>query len=88
MDRLREAAADAAAAYNIGLDELPSYAVRFVRSQSAVGSVLVGVSNESELEQALLADAAGDLPEALLQASDDLGLTDGSLLNPANWDVA
>tara|TARA_Y100000310_G_C20636062_1_gene791222 strand:+ start:235 stop:1167 length:933 start_codon:yes stop_codon:yes gene_type:complete len=80
------AAADAAEAIATaaGLD-LPTLALRFVFSNPAVTTALIGTIKPHHLESALAAAAAGPLPDDIISELQKIGLTDPKQVDPSNW---
>ncbi len=80
------AAADAAEAIAkaAGLD-LPTLALRFVFSNLAVTTALIGTIKPHHLESALAAAAAGPLPNDIVSELQKIGLTDPNQVDPSNW---
>lgn len=62
-------------------------ALRFALSRADISTVLVGVRSQSELDIALAAAAAGDLPAALLAQLATLRSEEETLLNPSYWGI-
>lgn len=83
---LAEAAEQVRSLANIGWDELPTLAMRYVLSVGApISVVLTGAQSQAELADALQAVTAGPLPLDLMTKLDGCGLSDDALLNPARW---
>jgi len=66
---------------------LSKFALRFVLSNSVINSVLVGVSNEAELDFALDAFNKGKLINNELELAYRCGMNDDFWLNPSNWEI-
>jgi aryl-alcohol dehydrogenase-like predicted oxidoreductase len=79
-----EASARVVEGLNTTWDALPTMALRFCLSLTSQ-TVLVGVRGNEELRQCLDAEAAGQLPEDLLEKARALALNDEQLLNPSFW---
>lgn len=66
-------------------EELPTVALRFCLSLAESQTVLVGVRRTAELEECLVAEAAGPLPAETLRTAQALALNDEELVNPSYW---
>ena len=74
----------------MGLDswsELSHFAIRFALSNPRIGSVLLGVRNDIELNLAIAAIEAGVLANHELETSYCLRMDDRFWLNPSNWGI-
>ncbi|OGY36698.1 MAG: hypothetical protein A3E36_03940 [Candidatus Andersenbacteria bacterium RIFCSPHIGHO2_12_FULL_45_11b] len=71
-------------AKNMGID-LPALAIRFVLSNTAVSTALIGTVTANRLENALEALAAGPLPEEVLIHLQELAIADSQQIDPAKW---
>jgi aryl-alcohol dehydrogenase-like predicted oxidoreductase len=67
--------------------DLSNFALRFVLSNPVINSVLVGVSNEAELDFALNAFGKGKLNNNKLKLASQCRMNDDFWLNPSNWEV-
>jgi aryl-alcohol dehydrogenase-like predicted oxidoreductase len=67
--------------------DLSKFALRFVLSNSVINSVLVGVSNEVELDFALNAFNKGKLINNELELAYRCKMNDDFWLNPSNWEI-
>ncbi len=79
--KARAAAAIAAA---LGID-LPALAIRFVISNPAISTALIGTVEPKHLETAIRAVRAGPLPEAVLTELCRLAIDDRTQVDPAKW---
>lgn len=87
-EQLAPLKANAAEAATIAADlsiDLPTLAMRFVLSNPAVTTALLGTYNPSHLDSALAAAAAGPLPIEVLSKLQILGLTDPMQVDPSQW---
>jgi len=88
-DDLRELRARATHARDViaggSWETLARVAVRFCLSDLRVSTVLTGPRTLAELEDALLAEAAGPLDVETLNIARTLALEDDALLNPSRW---
>jgi len=66
-------------------ESLPSMALRFCLSVDGVHCVLSGVRNSAEVNDCLVACAAGPIGPVLLNKAYGLGLNSENLLNPSHW---
>lgn len=86
LSALRRAACDIKTAWNCtDWPMLTQKALCFCLHNRNVQSVLVGLSSQLELSQALAAWNAGPLSVNELKAADDVAISDTQLLNPATW---
>ena len=67
--------------------DLSKFALRFVVSNPVINSVLVGVSNEAELDFALDAFKKGKLINNELELAYQCKMNDNFWLNPSNWEI-
>lgn len=67
--------------------DLSIFALRFVLSNPAIDSVLVGVSNEVELDFALNVFGKGKLNNNELELAYHCSVNDKFWLNPSNWEI-
>lgn len=68
-------------------DDLSGFALRFALSNSQIGSVLVGVRSEAELDFALDAFNKGELSDDELELAYHYRMDDKFWLNPSNWGI-
>lgn len=68
----------------LGID-LPALAIRFVVSNPAISTILIGTINPDHLKSAIRAVNEGPLPPEIMAKLFALGLTDPSQADPANW---
>ena len=80
-DHSRQAAAIAA---ELGID-LPALALRFVLSNDAISTALIGTVTPIHLENAVAALAAGPLPDDVVTELAQLAITDENQIDPARW---
>ncbi|MCE9643182.1 MAG: aldo/keto reductase [Candidatus Andersenbacteria bacterium] len=73
-----------AIAKNLGVD-LPTLAIRYVLSQSAVSTALIGTVKANRIESALQALTQGPLPEEVLIQFQELAIADSAQIDPAKW---
>jgi len=86
LSALRDAARQLKTAWNCtDWLTLTQKSLRFCLHNQNVQSVLVGLSSQLELSQALAAWSAGPLSSDELKAADEVVFTDTQLLNPATW---
>jgi aryl-alcohol dehydrogenase-like predicted oxidoreductase len=71
-------------AQELGTD-LPSLAFRFVLSNPAITTALVGTINPDHLKTALQAAQASPLPPAIINKLENLAIHDVNLIDPAHW---
>ncbi len=71
-------------ATELGID-LPALALRFVLSNPAVTTALIGTITPAHLTTALAAAAAGPLPPEVLQQLAQLALSDPQQVDPSHW---
>lgn len=71
-------------ATDLGLD-LPTLALRFVLSNPAVSTALIGTFEPAHLEAAAKATTMGPLPENVLAQLYDLAINDPTQVDPARW---
>lgn len=71
-------------AKNIGID-LPTLAIRYVLSNPAVSTALIGTVKASRIESALQALAQGPLPEDVLTQLRELAIADSNQIDPSKW---
>jgi len=67
--------------------DLSKFSLRFVLSNLGIDSVLVGVSNEVELDFALNAFNKGKLDNNKLELAHQCKMNDNFWLNPSNWEI-
>ena len=67
--------------------DLSNFALRFALSNPIIDSVLVGVSNEAELDFALNAFNKGKLDNNKLELAYQFKMNDYFWLNPSNWEI-
>ena len=67
--------------------DLSNFALRFALSNPGIDSVLVGVSNEVELDFALNAFNKGRLDNNKLELAYQFKMNDNFCLNPSNWEI-
>ncbi len=67
--------------------DLSNFALRFALSNPGIDSVLVGVSNEVELDFALNAFNKGKLDNNKLELAYQCKMNDNFCLNPSNWEI-
>lgn len=85
LTALRETSDKAAAiAHQAGMD-LPTLALRFVTSNPAVSTILIGTTQSHHLQSAIEAISLGELPEIMLRELGSLGITDTNQIDPAKW---
>lgn len=65
--------------------DLPTLALRFVLSNSAVSTALIGTVKAIRIESALNALAAGPLPTEIIEQLEALAITDSAQIDPAKW---
>jgi aryl-alcohol dehydrogenase-like predicted oxidoreductase len=87
LDELKKAAENACHRLETRWADLPEMALRFCLSSPEVGSVLLGVRNQKELQTGLQGAASGPLSPALLERTGSLSLREERLLNPSYWPV-
>lgn len=71
-------------AKSLGID-LPTLAIRYVLSQRAISTALIGTVNANRIESALDALHAGPLPEDILAQLRELAIADPTQIDPAKW---
>ncbi len=71
-------------AEGLGTD-LPSLAIRFVLSNEAVSTVIVGTNKSKHIENAVKAAQAGPLPEDVLVELRKLAIDDPMQIDPSKW---
>lgn len=71
-------------AANLGID-LPTLALRFVISNPAISTALIGTIEPAHLTAAAAAIAAGPLPEDVLQELQTLAIDDPDQVDPGRW---
>lgn len=64
---------------------LPTLAIRYVLSNPAVSTALIGTAKANRIESALEALAAGPLPEEVLIQLQEVALSDPIQIDPAKW---
>ena len=74
----------AAMAAELGID-LPELALRFVLSNDAVSTALIGTVTPAHLESAVAALEAGPLPDDVIAELKKLAIADEQQIDPANW---
>lgn len=85
LGRLRDNAEQAeAVAGELGVD-LPTLAMRFVLSNEAVTTALIGTVKPAHLDAAIAAAEAGPLPDEVLARLTELGIDDPDQVDPARW---
>ncbi len=67
--------------------DLSNFALRYALSNPGINSVLVGISNEAELDFALNAFNKGKLNNQKLELAYDCKINDNFWLNPSNWEI-
>jgi len=67
--------------------DLSNFALRFVLSNPVINSVLVGVSNEAELDFALNGFNKGKLNNNKLKLASQCRMNEDFWLNPSNWEI-
>lgn len=67
--------------------DLSNFALRFALSNPVIDSVLVGVSNEAELDFALDVFGKGKLINNELELAYQCKMNDNFWLNPSNWEI-
>lgn len=87
LTSLREASEEIINTFGISWDVLPQMALRFCLSSDFVQTVIVGASNEQEIDSAIDAASEGPLDEEKLTIAVDLALHDEHLLNPSYWPI-
>ncbi len=73
-----------AIATEAGMD-LPTLAFRFVISNPAISTALLGTTKPNRLQTALEATNAGPLPQDILDELEKLALADVNLIDPGKW---
>ena len=73
-----------AIAKNLGVD-LPTLAIRYVLSNPAVSTALIGTVKANRIESALQALAQGPLPEEILIQLQELSIANSAQIDPAKW---
>ena len=68
-------------------DDLSEFALRFALSNPMINSVLVGVSNETELDFALEVLNKGKLDDNELDLAHQCKIDDKFWLDPSNWEI-
>jgi aryl-alcohol dehydrogenase-like predicted oxidoreductase len=71
-------------AQELGID-LPTLAIRFVLSEPAVSTALIGTVKASRIESALEALEQGPLPEEVITRLKELAITDTNQIDPGKW---
>ncbi|MDA1168941.1 MAG: aldo/keto reductase [bacterium] len=71
-------------ANNIGIS-LPTLAIRYVLSNPAISTALIGTSTANRIQSALEALQAGPLSEEIIHQLQQLSLTDPVQIDPAQW---
>lgn len=74
----------AAVASELGID-LPTLALRFVISNPAISTALIGTVTPAHLETAIAALAAGPLPQDILEQLYSLAMADPNQVDPGTW---
>lgn len=64
---------------------LPTLAIRFVLSNPAISTALIGTTKAKNIEQSLQAAQQGPLPEDILSELYTLGITTPSQIDPSLW---
>ena len=67
--------------------DLSNFALRYALSNPGIDSVLVGVSNNAELDSALNAFNKGKLDNNELELAYQCRMNDNFWLNPSNWEI-
>ncbi len=73
-------------AAEIGID-LPTLAIRFVLSNKAITTALIGTVTPNHLTSAIAALEDGPLPNEVLEKLSPLAISDPRQVDPANWPV-
>ncbi len=71
-------------AKSIGTD-LPALAIRYVLSNPAISTALIGTVKPNRIESALQALEQGPLPEEILIQLQELSITDSAQIDPSKW---
>lgn len=71
-------------AKSIGTD-LPALAIRYVLSNPAISTALIGTVKPNRIESALQALEQGPLPEEILIQLQGLSITDSAQIDPSKW---
>ena len=71
-------------AKNLGID-LPTLAIRYVLSNPAVSTALIGTVKAGRIQSALATLSQGPLPEDILGQLQELAITDSTQIDPAKW---
>ncbi len=71
-------------AQSIGIS-VPSLALRFALSETAITSVLVGTNKKNNLHSALHAYYEGDLPQYIFQKIPNFAISDPEIVDPSHW---
>ncbi len=71
-------------AKELGID-LPALALRFVLSESAVSTALIGTVKANRIESALKALEQGPLPEDIIAKLRELAIADTNQIDPGKW---
>jgi len=87
LTSLRQASEEIINTFDISCDVLPQMALRFCLCSDFVQAILVGASNEQEIDSAIDAALEGPLDEEKLTIAVDLALHDEHLLNPSYWPI-
>jgi aryl-alcohol dehydrogenase-like predicted oxidoreductase len=85
LDQLKENSAKAAAIAKGLQQDLPTLAIRFAASNSAISTILIGTVEPQHLRVAVRAVEAGPLPEDTLNQLQQLAIDDPQLVDPAQW---
>lgn len=85
LAQLKENAAKAqATAEQLGID-LPSLAIRFVLSNEAISTALIGTMKPEHLEHAIRAAETGPLPTEIIAELKTLAITEPKQVDPSLW---
>lgn len=87
LTELRQASERINSTYGISWDTLPQLAIRFCLSSKFIHTVLLGVSNNRELDIAISAALEGPLNEEKLNIAMNFAMNDENLLNPFYWSI-
>jgi aryl-alcohol dehydrogenase-like predicted oxidoreductase len=84
---LKEASERIISSFGISWDTLSQLAIRFCLSSEFIQMVLVGASNEQELDSAIEAASEGSLDKDKLGITKDFAIYEETLLNPSYWPI-
>ena len=73
--------------FQISYDDMAQLALRFVLSSNFINTVLVGISNKKELDEAIKIVQQGALDNKEIETLNSFALTDEKLINPSYWSV-